>query len=230
MFGKLFGGGAKASAYQAGQELFQRGMEAASQYRTAEAIRLYSSSFEANPNPASLINRAKLYRWRLLFAEAIRDLELAQRLDKQQGNEFSIPIGIELEECRFLAQNRLNGQRDLFVADLKDKGFDYVAERLADTIFKGEGFLLGYHVMNEVDNVKKFENIADFPFVKTLIENDLRNHSIIDKILAERDGQEAFEASGKLFQMMLCVYDYPDMAKLRDLMVQKIWTLMNSPH
>ncbi len=34
----------------------------------------------------------------------------------------------------------------------------------------------------------------------------------------------------KLFQMMFCVYDYPDMAKLRDLMVQKIWTLMNSPH
>lgn len=52
-------------------------------------------------------------------------------------------------------------------------------------IFKGEGFLFGYYVMNEVDNVKKFENIVDFLFVKILIENDLWDYSIIDKILVE---------------------------------------------
>ena len=230
MFGKLFGGASKSPAHQAGQELFQQGMEAAKQYRTTEAMRLYSKSFETNPNPAPLINRAKLYRWRLLFAESIRDLEIAQRLDKQQGDEFSIPIGIELKECKFLAQNRFNGKRDLFITDLKSKGFDYVAERLTNTIFKGEGFLLGYHVMNEVDNVKKFENIADFPSVKHLLENDLRDHSVIDKILSDRAGQNGFEESGKLFQMMLCVYDYSDMAKIRDLMIQKIWALMNSPN
>ena len=84
-------------------------MEAAKQYRTAEAIRLYTNSFEANPNPAPLINRANIYRWRLLFAESIRDLEKAQRLDNQQGDELSIPIGTLLEECKFLAQNRFNG-------------------------------------------------------------------------------------------------------------------------
>lgn len=230
MFGKLFGGASKSPAYQAGQALFQRGMEAAKQYRTAEAIRLYTNSFEMNPNPAPLINRAKLYRWRLLFAESIRDLEMARRLDKQQADEFSIPISIELEECKLLAQNRFNGTRELFIIDLKSKGFDYVAGRLADTTFKGEGFLLGYHVMNEVDNVKKFENISDFPSVKRLLENELRDHSVIEKVLCEPDGQKAFEATDRLFQMMICVYDYPDMAKLRDLIVQKIWTCMNSPH
>ena len=84
--------------------------------------------------------------------------------------------------------------------------------------------------MNEVDNVKKFENIPDFPSVKHLLESDLRDHSVIEKVLSEPLGQKAFEASGTLFQMMICVYDYPDMAKLRDLMVQKMWktwTLMN---
>lgn len=102
MFGKLFGGAAKSPAHQAGDAFFRRGMAAAAQYRTAEAISLYTDSFEANPNPAPLINRANIYRWRLLFAESIRDLEMAQRLDKQQGDEFSIPIGALLEDVSFL--------------------------------------------------------------------------------------------------------------------------------
>lgn len=228
MFRKLFGSAPKSTAYLAGQELFQQGMEAAKQYRTAEAIALYTQSFEKEPNPAPLVNRAKLYRWRLLFAESIRDLELAQRLDKQQASQFGAEIARELRECKLLAQNIFNGKRQPFNDDLKDKGFDYVAERLADTIFKGEGSLLGYHLINEVDNVQKFENLADFPSVKRLLENDLRDPRLIEGILSDREAQEAFEASGMLFQMMLCVYDYPDMAKLRDLMVQKISNLMNS--
>ena len=84
--------------------------------------------------------------------------------------------------------------------------------------------------MNEVDNVKKFQRITDFPSVKHLLESDLRDHSVIEKVLREPDGQKAFEATDRLFQMLICVYDYPDMAKLRDLMVQKMWktwTVMN---
>lgn len=230
MFRKLFGVAPKSTAYLAGQALFQQGMEAASQYLTAEAIELYTESFAREPNPAPLINRAKLYRWRLLFAESIRDLELAQRLDKQQGNQFGADVTRELTECKFLAQNIFNGKRNLFREDLRAKGFDYVAERLADTIFKGEGSLLGYHLINEVDNVRKFENVADFPSVKHLLDNDLRDPRIIDGILSDHEAQRAFEDSGMLFQMMLCVYDYPDMAKLRDTMVHKISNLMNSLH
>lgn len=230
MFRKLFGGGApKTPEYEAGQQLFQQGMKAASEYRTADAIALYTKSFETSPNPAPLINRAKLYRWRLLFEEAIRDLEVAMRLDKQQGDQFSIPMGRELRECKMLAQNRFNGQKDLFIADLRSKGFDHVAGRIADTIFQGDGQLLGYHMVNEVDNVKKFENMSDFPSVKTLATNWMKDQIVIDQTLANRSMSSEYQEKRNTFEAMVCVYDYEDMSKLRDMIVRKIWCLLNPP-
>ena len=230
MFRKLFGGGSpQPPAYDAGQQLFQQGMKAASEYRTAEALALYTKSYETNPNPAPLINRAKLYRWRLQFEEAIRDLEIAMRLDKQQGDQFSLPLGKELRECKFLAQHRLSGKRDLFVTDLQSKGFDYVAGRIADTVFEGNGQLLGYHMVNEVDNVKKFENLGDFPSTKTLLANWMKDQSVIDQALADPNISEEYQEKRLVFESMVCVYDYADMAKMRDTIVRMIWCLLNPP-
>ncbi|MBG75331.1 MAG: hypothetical protein CL956_05965 [Erythrobacteraceae bacterium] len=230
MFRKLFGGGAPQSpAYEAGQHLFEQGMRAASEYRTADAIALYTRSIEANPNPAPLINRAKLYRWRLMFEDAITDLETAVKLDKQQGNEFAAPLAQELRECRILAENRFNGKRPLFIADLNDKGFDHVAGRIADSIFQGNGQLLAYHMVNEVDNAKKFENLSDFPSVKTLLNNWMKDQSVIDQALADQRIHAEYEPKRGIFEAMVCVYDYPDMAKLRDTIVRKIWCLLNPP-
>lgn len=232
MFRKLFGGGGGAPqspAYEAGQQLFEDGMKAASEYRTAAAIALYTRSYETNPNPAPLINRAKLYRWRLLFGEAIRDLEIAMRLDKQQGDQFAMPLGNELRECKFLAQNLFNGKKDLFVTDLRSKGFDHVAGRIADSIFEGNGQLLGYHLVNEVDNVKKFETLSDFPSVKTLVTNWMRDQRVIDQALADPELNAEYREKRVLFEAMVCVYDYPEMAKLRDTIVRKIWCLLNPP-
>ncbi|GAA0569603.1 hypothetical protein GCM10009099_04150 [Caenispirillum bisanense] len=204
-------------------------MKAASEYRTAEAIALYTKSYETNPNPAPLINRAKLYRWRLLFAEAIRDLESAMQIDKQQGGEFSRVLRSELAECKALAEKRFNGKRDLFIADLREKGFDYVAGRFADVIFKGDGQLAAYHMVNEVDNVKKFENRADFPAVKTLLNNWMKDQGVIDQVLADPELSERYQEKRIMFESMICVYDYPDMAKLRDEIVRIIWCVLNPP-
>lgn len=231
MFRKLFGGGdgPKSPAYQAGQQLFQQGMQAAIEYRTDDAIALYTRSFETSPNPAPLINRAKLYRWRIQFSEAIRDLEIAMRLDKQQGDQFSMPLGRELAECKALAVNRLNGKRDLFVTDLRKKGFDFVAGRFADTIFEGNGQLLGYHMVNEVDNVKKFENVANFPSVRLLIDNWMKDQRVIDDTLSNPSISSEYQDKRILFESMVCVYDHADMAKMRDVIVKKIWCLLNPP-
>lgn len=204
-------------------------MKAASEYRTAEAMALYTKSFETNPNPSPLINRAKIYRWRLLFEEAIRDLEIAMRLDKQQGDQFSIPLGQELRECKFLAQHRLSGKRDLFITDLQSKGFDYVAGRIADSIFEGNGQILGYHMVNEVDNVKKFENRRDFPSADTLLTNWMKDQGVIDQALADPAISAEYRDKRTIFETMVCVYDYPDMAKMRDTLIRKIWCLLNPP-
>lgn len=231
IFTKLFGGRDERddSSYREGQQIFAEGMKAAGEYRTSEAIALYTKSFEVSPNPSPLINRAKLYRWRLLFAEAIRDLEIAMSLDRRQGNQFSAAIARELQECKAIAQTRFSGKRDLFVTDLKAKGHDYVAGRVADTVFEGDGELLGYHMINEVDDIKKFENITDFPSVKTLLTNWMDDQSIIDEALADQDIGRTYRQKRPIFEAMICVYDYPDMAKLRDAIVRKSWCLLNPP-
>lgn len=231
IFKKLFGGGDERddSAYREGQQLFEAGMKAAGEYRTSEAVALYTRSFEISPNPSPLINRAKLYRWRLLFVEAIRDLEIAMSLDRRQGNQFSAEIAGELNECKAIAQTRLSGKRDLFITDLKVKGHDYVAGRIADTMFEGDGQLLGYHMVNEVDDVKKFENIADFPAAKALATNWMQDQTAIDQALADQDIGRRYRQKRPVFEAMICVYDYSDMAKLRDTIVRKSWCLLNPP-
>lgn len=230
MFRKMFGGGAPQSrANEVGQKLFQQGVEAAIAYRTADAIELYTKSFEANPNPAPLINRAKIYRWRILFEEAISDLEVAMKLDKQQGDQFSVSLTKELRECKLIAQNKFNGKKILLVEDLRSKGFDYVAGRIADSLFKGNGQLLGYHLVNEVDSVQKFENLSDFPSVKTLINNWMKDQRVIDEVLADPSIGSEYREIRDVFEGMICVYDYADMAKLRDTIVRKIWCLLNPP-
>lgn len=228
VFKKIFGGrDDKTSAYLAGQQFFQQGMQAASEYRTAAAIALYTKSFETNPNPAPLINRAKLYRWRLLFTQAIHDLEAAMRLDKQQGDQFSISLGEELRECKMRAQVRLGGKRDLFLTDLQNKGFDYISGRIVDSIFEGNGQLLGYLMIDEVDNIKKFETLSDFPTAKSLVDNWMRDQDVIDQILSDQTIKEEYKDKRIVFESMVSVYDYPDMAKMRDTIIRKIWCLLN---
>lgn len=225
----LSGGGPQLPADEVGQQLFRQGMKAASEYRTADAIALYTQSFETSPNPSPLINRAKLYRWRMLFDEAIRDLEAAMRLDKQQGDEFSIPLVTELRECKFLAQNRLNGNGEIFIADLRSEGFDRIAGRLADSIFEGNGQLLGYHLVNEVDNVSKFENLSDFPSVKMLLGNWMKDQRVIDQVLSDPIISREYKDKRAIFESIVCIYDYEDMAKIRDTIVRKIWCILNPP-
>jgi hypothetical protein len=164
-----------------------------------------------------------------LFEEAISDLEIAMKLDKQQGNQFAVPLTKELRECKLIAQNKFNGKKILFVEDLRIKGFDYVAGRIADSLFKGNGQLLGYHLVNEVDSVKKFENLSDFPSVKTLINNWMKDQHVIDEVLADPNIGSEYREIRDVFEGMICVYDYADMAKLRDTIVRKIWCLLNPP-
>jgi tetratricopeptide (TPR) repeat protein len=230
LFKKWFGlGGNGPSNHETGKDLFQRGMAAAIKYRTSEAVTLYTKSYEAAPNPAPLINRAKIYRWRLMFDDSIKDLETATNLDKKQGNQFAVPLSRELRECRLLAQNLYNGKRSLFIADLKDKGFEHVAGRIVDTIFEGNGKLLGCHMVNEVDTVKKFENIADFPSIDTLVNNWMQDQDIIDQNLSDQSLALEYQPKRLIFESMVCVYSYKDMAKLRDTIVRMIWCKLTPP-
>ena len=204
-------------------------MIAATEYRTDDALELYTKSFEANPNPAPLINRAKLYRWRLLFDKAIADLELAMRLDKQQGDEFSMDLVRELRECKAISQNRINGKKLGFQADLTDKGFDYVSSRIADVVFKGNGQQMAYHLVYEMDNVQKFERRSDFPSADSLLKNWMKSQDTMDGILSDPALSQEYIDTRMLFEAMVCVYEYSDMAKMRDTIIQKIWCKLNPP-
>jgi tetratricopeptide (TPR) repeat protein len=228
MFRKIFGA-PHTPAHRVGSQLFQEGMNAAIEFRTAEAIALYTKSFEANPNPAPLINRSKLYRWRILYNNAIEDLEYASVLDQQHSNEFSREIDKELSECKIVAHNLFNGKIDLFRDDLQENGFDYVAGRIADVVFEGNGKLLAYHLINEIDNIKKFEHRSDFVYSDLLINNWIKDQSAIDQALKTPEVRYTYADKRKVFESMVCVHEYENMAKLRDTMVRKIWCLLTPP-
>lgn len=228
MFRKIFGA-PHTPAHQVGSQLFKEGMNAAIEFRTAEAIALYTKSFEANPNPAPLINRSKLYRWRILYKDAIEDLEYASILDQQHANQFSREIEKELSECKFVAQNLFNGEVNLFREDLEENGFDYVAGRITDVVFEGNGKLMAYHLVNEIDNIKKFEDRSDFIYSDLLINNWIKDQSAIDQVLKSSGVRSVYIDKRRVFESMVCVHEYANMAKLRDTIVRKIWCLLTPP-
>lgn len=218
MFSRFFkkGAGRQSSDKMAGQALFEAGMKAALQYKTYEAIDLYTRSFEANPNPSPLINRAKLYEWQIRFDKAIDDLEKALELDRRQGDEFGRTIQAKLKYCKSISYNRFNGYREKAINDLRrrgEDGYDEVSERLIDVIFKGNLPFKLFHVMNEIDSILKFERLEDFPEVEMIAP--MIPKADIEMALSDKSANEAFKETDSLFKAMICPYDYGDMTKLR---------------
>lgn len=225
MFSRLFNsmGGQTQDNRQAGRELFEAGMRAAKNYKTRDAIDLYTRSFAASPNPAPLINRSKLYMWQIRYDKAIEDLEQAATLDTAQGDEFGVTIATELKKYRVIAAGRFNGIREKMIADLRRRGefaHDEVAERLIDVIFKGSMPLKMFHVLNEIDSVRKFETLEDFPEIEMIAP--MIPAEKVEAAVNDRQAVGGFEATDNLFRSMLCVYDHEDMTKLRCRIVYNI--------
>lgn len=196
-----------------GQELFERGMLAASRYECDEAIKLYTASIEANPNPAPYINRAKLFSLRLRHYEALQDLQKALELDLKQGREFQNEIGKEIELSKVMTVHYGNGLRERLIDDLESNGHIHVGKRILSSCSENNLDLIEHHFFNEIDNIKKFDGFDANPEACEYCE--LYPQSFIDEKLVSCPSPSEYEMMRMKYESFLCAYPPDKMTLVR---------------
>lgn len=217
------GGGAGNGDREEGKRLFELGMKAAVEYRANEALDYYAKSIQASDNPSPYINRANLLGKRIRHWEARQDLLTAQKLDLAQGKEFQDVLKYEIAKNAVVTCNYTNGVAQKLVADLADKGSDFVSNRIVCTSFgipqiqwdhwRGATDLLEFHFFNDLDNIVKFDDIARYPEAQEYV--DTYPSAFIEMKVANCPNLRAYEDAETKLHNFLCSYPEEDMIRLR---------------
>lgn len=213
-----------------GKRLFELGMQRALQYEADEAIDFYTQSIAASPNPAPYINRANLLAKRLRYREALEDLLVAQRLDRQQGNEFSNEIDSEIARAKLISSNYENGLRERLIADLRESDPRSISRNIFCASFEIHHLqwdyknfdrpLIEFHFFNDIDNIKKFDSLSVYPEVEEFYF--LYDATFVEMKASGCPNPHFYgDAIGKLHNF-LCSYDEDDMRYLRRIMLYDI--------
>jgi tetratricopeptide (TPR) repeat protein len=212
--------------YDEGKRLFELGVAAAHRGNFNEAFAYYSQSIDVCPNPVPYINRARILVKKIRYQEALNDLLNARRVDKSQSSEFLPEIESEIQLVQFFTENYRNGTREKLLDDFRQKSesfYDtlYIARRIFCVSFKvdREGHrpynspLVEYHFFNELDNVKRFESVNDYPEAEEFLQS-YPDEFIQKKIQGPID-TETYAKSEAILHQFLCSYDEKDMRHLR---------------
>ena len=232
VFDRLFGRGGEEStdAYREGQRLFDLGKQHGLRFEIDKALEYFDKSYEVHKYPAPLVDRGHIKMMRLRHFEAMHDLLEAQRLDAKIGNKFKHEIMPRLSKLAITTEPYRNGMRDKLIADLRQNGRGYVAQRILLTCFKVKPEqwefarrappLMKFHFFNELDNVAKFETPGSHPEIEKYIQ--LYPRAYIDEQMRRcPDEQEYFAAEAQL-HTFLCSYEEQDMRKIRSDMLYLI--------
>lgn len=206
-----------------GKRLFELGMKAAVEFRSNEALDYYAKSIQASNNPSPYINRANLLGKRIRHYEARQDLLTAQKLDLAQGKQFQDVLKYEIAKNAVVTSNYTNGIAQKLVADLADKGSDFVSDRIVCTSFgipqiqwdhwHGATDLLEFHFFNDLDNVVKFDDISRYPEAQEYV--DTYPSAFIEMKVANCPNLRAYEDAETKLHNFLCSYPEEDMIQLR---------------
>lgn len=225
MFGKFFGQSADDEARKAGKILFQEGMRLALAYDTEGAIDCYTRSFALSPNPSPLINRANLLSKRLRYAEALRDLLEAKRLDDLGGREFTRTLEEEISTTEIITGNYRNGMREQLLSEFDPDRISYVSGRIISASFNIENWskgifdrgMLEFHFFNDLDNIIKFDDVTDYPNVAAIL--DSYDADFIDYKISLCPNFTSYSIYEGTLHGMLCIYDVEIMKSLRNTML-----------
>lgn len=206
--------------HEEGKTLFEMGMAHALNFESNKAIELYTESLSKSPNPAPLQNRANLLAKRLDFEAALRDLELARKLDLMQGKQFQ--SAIQEESLKIEIYTSAIKNRDHFTTSLQENGLKFVAHRLIQVSFEvtekalmyatTKQVALEYFFFNELDNIKKFDDITRFPSMEWEL-HAYPNDFIQEKI--SNTPPDYFQSEAKMYTL-LCAHSDGDRYPLRD--------------
>ncbi|QQR39001.1 hypothetical protein [Devosia rhizoryzae] len=227
----MFGLGKRsAENKEQGEKLFKLGMKAAVEFRSNEAINYYSQSIAASPNPSPYMNRANLLGKRVRHYEALQDLLQAQKLDRAQGKQFGPILDFEIARTSVMTSSYTNGLREKLIADLKEKGPQYVAQRLLSVSFNIPEIrwdygvvaepMIEFHFFNELDNIIKFDDLALYPEVAEFAE--MYPAKFIDLKLEQCPDLDAYQQQEVVLHGFLCSYPQDQMVRLRRSMLYQI--------
>ncbi|MBS1832376.1 MAG: hypothetical protein JST65_06680 [Acidobacteria bacterium] len=210
--------------------MFELAMQAAVQFRSNEAIDLYTRSITACPNPSPYMNRANLLMKRIRCREALQDLLEAKRLDDRQGRQFGNELSREIGWARTLSSNYDNGTREKLIKDLRASDRDTVAERIICASFGIDKLqweynsfdreLIEYHLFNDVDDIAKFDDVRSYPEAAELTR--AYDPRFIEQKVARCPDQRAYQDAQAKMHNFLCSYDLTDMIQLRRYMIYRI--------
>lgn len=227
MFKKFFSKknvSSKPVSYAEGKELFDLGVEAANKGNFKLALEYYSKSIEVCDNPAAYLNRARILFKKIRYNEGLNDLQKAKHFDSVQANEFSDQIAREINAAQFYTENYRNGVRDRLLTDYEAQNdIRFIGRRIFCVSFKVQHTgsehstynspLVEYHFFNELDNVRMFENIKNYPEVEEFLQ--AYPNDFIQKKLEAPTDHEAYEQAEKILHSFLCSYEEKEMRYIR---------------
>ncbi|WP_456387633.1 hypothetical protein [Profundibacter sp.] len=224
MFSKLFNNRrpVQPEGFDEGKRLFELGVAAAHQGNFNEAFDLYSLSIDVCPNPVPYLNRARILIKKIRYQEALNDLLKARSVDKAQSREFLPEIDAEIESVQFFTESYRNGTREKLLKDFEQQSDTrYIARRIFCSSFKvdHEGYrpynspLVEYHFFNELDNIKRFEIVSDYPEVEEFLQ--MYPYEFIKKKIEGPVDTEAYAFAEAIFHQFLCSYGEKEMRYLR---------------
>jgi len=232
MFGKFFSKkDVKPDGYEKGKELFELGGKAADASDFQSAFDYYSKSIEACENPTPYLGRARILFKRIRYWEALGDLVMARTLDVLQGRQFLEEIDRDIELAKLHITNYENGIREQLIADYeKSDDISHIARRILLVSFgvpkAAWGWvthtnpLFEYHFFNELDNIKLFEKLSEYPEAQEYFRG--YPDDFIQLKIDEKIDRAEYEKAEILLHSFLCSYDEEVMRRLRRSMLYSI--------
>ena len=168
---------------------------------------------------------------RIRYREAMGDLLKAKLLDVAQGRQFLDEIEVDLAKAQHVSFGYENGIRESLIGDFEaGTDVDQIAKKILLVSFdcpRAEwGWvthsepLFEWHFFNELDNVRLFEDVDEYPEAKELLR--LYPLDFIEFKLDQYIDQAAYRNAETKLHMFLCCYDEPQMCQVRRTMLYRL--------
>ncbi len=222
----------KANEFQAGKSLFELGVGAANKEDFKTALEYYTKSIDVREDPSAYLNRARILFKRIRYWEGLQDLLKARDLDLEKDRLFiRDEINHEIDFAEAVVGNYRNGIREKLIEDFDQRNdIGPIAMRILEVSFSlpegSWGIALGmnpifeFHFFNELDNIRLFDEIQNYPTAKNYLQ--LYPGEFLQRKINEPIDDDAYKKAELMLHGFLCSYDEKRMYRLREYMLYRM--------
>lgn len=226
------------------EKLYYQGYDYAEEGQYLKAIECYRQSLEIQKESHALFNLAGILFQRMEYAEAERLVTEAIEIAKNEGTDNTeyIPFlkKIEAYSSNYYRDN--GSQRKAFLEDLKEKGYEYVAQRLIDVTFEKNSKFVEYYFFNELEMINMYEDLSNFSEIHFLLNKYSKEEiaAIVEPSIHKDDYSSAeyaikvteienflkeYEKKFFSIRFLLGTYDLPIIRKMRCQILKNIYDI-----